>query len=971
MASRNVVREDVVQVTWDVEESPFGGISRTVQQMSDEVGGTIRETTRLSRSADGAGDSLRDMANEGRRMNPRGIRDTNEEVDETRQNTRQAREEMRNLARTRMSELADSIRESSSELLNLNEAADQAASKISGGLATALGAVGVGAGAGAAVSFADDYKSALNSIQAATGANDTQMKRYAEDIESLYKDAMGESLDDIAASMSKVNQITGSMGDELRDTTYNALLMRDTFEWDVGESVRSVDMMMKQFGISSDEAYNLLAQGAQNGLDKNDNLLDSVNEYSVHFKQLGFDADEMFNVFANGAESGVFDIDKLGDAMKEFGIRSKDGSDTTADAFAAIGADAATMASMFTAGGAKAREAFDRTIYGLKEIKDPVERNAVGVALFGTMWEDMGEEAIFAMADVKGSIKGGTDALEAINDVKYDSLGSALTAIGRSIQTDIVLPIVNDAMPTIKNAIEQAKGFIEDFKSGLLGTAGDTESAFWKIGAVVGAIGNIIGNVASFAVQNLDTILPAIAGLVAAFTVYKTLMMAITIAQKVKMAIDVAMAAKEYIVTAAQWAMNSAMLASPITWIIVGMMAIIGVLIYLSGGLDGFVENWKLGWQMIKDGFSQFIEWLKIGWQMIVDGFNTFVEWWKMGWQMIKDGVSAFIGWLQTGWQMIIDGFNTFKEWWINGWNAIKTFVVNLATAIVTFFQNNWQALLMLIVNPLAGAFMLVYNNCETFRNFVNNVFTAIKNFITNIFTSVKDWVVNAWTSMVSIVTGVVSSFVTSVQTAFTNIANAVKNGVTTAKNNITSTFENIFSFFSELPSKFLSFGRDIINGLVNGIKEKISAVKDTIVGIGEDVTGWFKGVMGIASPSKVTAEMGMFVTQGLEVGMTDELKNLKNTASMVGNAATSSVQNGTGIQSAYGRITPATAQATGNTTNTTTEYNTYSPSFKCEINGAGMSDRELERKFKAWFKEAIEDYIDGADRRNPRLSEV
>ena len=87
-------------------------------------------------------------------------------------------------------------------------------------------------------------------------------------------------------------------------------------------------MMMKQFGVTSDEAFNLIAQGAQNGLDKNGNLLDSINEYSVHFKQLGFDAEDMFNMFSNGAKAGVFDVDKLGDAVKEFGIRCKDGSNT-------------------------------------------------------------------------------------------------------------------------------------------------------------------------------------------------------------------------------------------------------------------------------------------------------------------------------------------------------------------------------------------------------------------------------------------------------------------------------------------------------------------------------------------------------------------------------------------------------------------------------------------------------------------
>src|SRR4030042_1879790 len=108
---------------------------------------------------------------------------------------------------------------------------------------------------------------------------------------------------------------------------------------EVNESIRSADMMMKTFGDTGEEAYNLIAQGAQWGLDKNGNLLDSINEYSVHFQQLGLDSTDMFNMFQNGAMAGVFDIDKLGDAVKEFGIRVKDGSDGTKEAFKMLGLD--------------------------------------------------------------------------------------------------------------------------------------------------------------------------------------------------------------------------------------------------------------------------------------------------------------------------------------------------------------------------------------------------------------------------------------------------------------------------------------------------------------------------------------------------------------------------------------------------------------------------------------------------------
>ena len=82
---------------------------------------------------------------------------------------------------------------------------------------------------------------------------------------------------------------------KIKDLAKNAILLRDTFDFDVNESIRSANMLMEQFGISGDEAYTLIAQGAQKGLDKNGDLLDTVNEYAVHYKQLGYTSEEFFN----------------------------------------------------------------------------------------------------------------------------------------------------------------------------------------------------------------------------------------------------------------------------------------------------------------------------------------------------------------------------------------------------------------------------------------------------------------------------------------------------------------------------------------------------------------------------------------------------------------------------------------------------------------------------------------------------
>ncbi|MBC2726254.1 MAG: phage tail tape measure protein [Desulfosporosinus sp.] len=361
------------------------------------------------------------------------------------------------------------------------------AARVGAGIAMAMGAAIVAVG-GLAVSLTDDLQGALNNIQSQTGATDESMVEMKDTMLAIYNANLGENFDDIARAISEVGKQTGATGDELEDMTKDALMLRDTFEFEVTESVRTVDMMMKQFGISSDEAFNLIAQGAQAGLDKNGNLLDSINEYSIHFEQLGFDSEEMFNMMANGAKSGVFDIDKLGDAMKEFGIRSKDGSKTSAEGFAALGLNAAEMTAAFAKGGDASKEAFDKTTRALFEMDDLVAREAAGVALFGTQWEDVGAKGIEALVNTQGEISKTVDALGKINEVKYNTFAEAMRGIGRNLQTGILLPLGEKILPALNN-------FASWISDNMPAIQNEISYAMSIVGSVFDAIGAVVSTV--------------------------------------------------------------------------------------------------------------------------------------------------------------------------------------------------------------------------------------------------------------------------------------------------------------------------------------------------------------------------------------------------------------------------------------------------------------------------------------------
>lgn len=293
-------------------------------------------------------------------------------------------------------------------------------------------------------------ENAMSKFQASTGTSTTAMGEFKKEILDLYKHNFGESIDDIAESMAEVKQQSNEVDpSKLKALTKNAIELRDTFGFEVGESLRAAKMLMDQFGISSEDAFNLIAQGAQNGLNKNGDLLDSINEYAVHYKQMGVSADGFFNSLENGSKAGTFSVDKLGDAYKEFGIRARDTAKSTTEGFQLLGFNADQMRGQFAKGGDSAAAATKKVVSKLTSMNDKVKQNQAGVDLFGTMWEDLGAKGVEALMDVNGAASGTKKTMEDIDQQRYDNALNQLQSIGRSFKINVLQPLVESIVPAL------------------------------------------------------------------------------------------------------------------------------------------------------------------------------------------------------------------------------------------------------------------------------------------------------------------------------------------------------------------------------------------------------------------------------------------------------------------------------------------------------------------------------------------
>ena len=362
-----------------------------------------------------------------------------------------------------MSHVGESVSDTISGMGDFNDKFDDAMSdsiKSVGGLVAAIGGIGA-----AVIASGTQAEQAANQVAAATGLTGDALKEVQDISQNVYKDNFADSMEDAADAVAVTYQQTKLVGDELQTAAENAMLLDDTFGYDVNESIRTAKALADNFGISIEEAYNLMAQGAQKGLDKNGDMLDTLNEYSVHYSQLGYTVEDFFGSLENGAASGAFSIDKIGDTMKEFGIRVKDTSTSTQEAFKLLGYTGDSIADMqakFAAGGESAREATSELLGQLQNVEDDVTRNQIGVDLFGTMWEDLGEEAVYSLLNTQTEISNTTDALGQLNDVKYDDVMSQLTALKRQAETEVLQPFAQKLMPKVKEGIEWVSKNMDD-----------------------------------------------------------------------------------------------------------------------------------------------------------------------------------------------------------------------------------------------------------------------------------------------------------------------------------------------------------------------------------------------------------------------------------------------------------------------------------------------------------------------------
>ena len=377
----------------------------------------------------------------------------------------------------------------------------------------------------------------------------------------------------------------------------------NTFGLDMNLQSQAVAAMLKnRVAGSADVALDILTTGLQKLGPNAEDLLETFQEYSVQLRKLGIDGATALGLFRQGIQGGARDTDIIADGLKEFSIRAIDMSQTSQDAYKALGLNAEQMSLQIARGGESASAGLQLVLDRLRLIKDPVAQNAAAVGLFGTQAEDMGgalakldpRTAVAAFGSTAGAAKQLGETLRSgpsheitvftrtVKQGLVDFIGGQLLPIlssWGSVITRVVLPplsavgsvlgaVLVPVLTTVGSALAAGVRWVREYGA-------------WLVPLGVAVAGLTI-------TMNASAI--ATAAVTAVFSIYRGVILA------------AAAVTRGYAI--AQGVLNAVLTANPIGLIITGIAAFVALLVVAYNKSDRFRAIVQAAWAGIRAGWQ-------------------------------------------------------------------------------------------------------------------------------------------------------------------------------------------------------------------------------------------------------------------------------------------------------------------------------------------------------------------------------
>ncbi|MCM3599011.1 phage tail tape measure protein [Metabacillus idriensis] len=493
------VQQDHLTQTFSLQQRRVEELSRLHRASADATGENSQQTQELAIRLNGAMQAMRETE---RRLN-----DTTHSIEE--------QTNVWNRLRARVNEAGEEIQETGRGIQGVGTSMSTTLTPAIAGVGAALGKVAI------------DAESSQSRLQALLGLTEEEAKKLGSTVRDIWDDGFGESLEDVEKGLVQVkNNLKGLNDDEIKQVTKDSMVLADVFESEVNEVTRAGSNIIKAFGTDSKKAFDLMAFGAQNGLNFSNEMFDNLSEYAPLFGKMGFSADEYFQLLIKGSKAGVYNLDYINDLMKENQIRLKDGSKATTEAMGQLSGSTQKVWKDMLAGKATVKDVHNVVIKELKGMDDQTKANNIAVGLYGTKFEDLEADAVYSLGnidgklqDVDGSMKNATQSIEEAFGTRvkkaWREAQSALLPLGETLLdvAEDALPAVTDTVQDVTNAFEKMDPEMQKTILAIGGVTAIAGPAVYTIGMLTTGVGALIG-----AVTPLATAIGT-GGLAGAFTV--------------------------------------------------------------------------------------------------------------------------------------------------------------------------------------------------------------------------------------------------------------------------------------------------------------------------------------------------------------------------------------------------------------------------------------------------------------------
>lgn len=613
------------------------------------------------------------------------------------------------------------------------------------------------------VNQATELDDAMAKFQAQTGASSNEMNKFKNIARDVWSNNFGENVSDVADMMARVKQQMQGISDvDLKNVTEDLLTLRDTFGMDENETLRGAQQLMKQFGITSQEAFDLMATGAQNGLNKSDELGDNIAEYSGKFKQAGYSAEEYFQLMQNGLDGGAYNLDKVNDAINEVTTRLVDGNiEGALDSFDTKTQD---VFKAWQEGRKTQKDVVNAIVEDISRTTNQQEKLNKTAVAFGTMGEDFNAGFIQSLTTVGNKYKDVGGAMDEVKAIANGGLKNALSGLGRTFLNSFT-PIGELITPILAGIIGLITLAIQGIQQG-----------FAKIGDV---ISNVLSKIDTSGITNLINQVSEV--LAPAF-------------DKVKKAIDEMKVALEpiakdilgKIVEVIQNIVNQAQ--KIISVVGPPILAIIKMVISNIVGLIPVITSIL---SIVGSVVSGIISFISMVISYIGSAISTILS-------IIMPIVQIIASIISNIWSLIVTVATNIWSKISEVVSAIIQFVSGLFQSITSVFESIW--------NVIKGVFDNIGNVVQNVIDIIDSSFTGVKDTISNVFDDV-------W-SKVKIVMDNVGNKVSN-----------VLHGIQSAWSGLKGFVGGVFNGIEGAVSSLVGSVKGMVNGVIGGINGAISII--------------------------------------------------------------------------------------------------------------------------------------------------